>query len=121
MAGEANKVDRYISAAPPSVRGKLRQVRAAVKRAAPEAREGFSYKMPQYAYKGRLAWFGLFKGHIGLFLRPPVLEEHRRELRGYVMTMSSLHIPIEEPVPTALVEKLVRAAKRKNDEREGTG
>jgi len=110
-------VDEYIAAAPEGARPKLRSMRAAIKAAVPKATEGFSYGMPSYSYKGRLAWFGLFTTHVGLFVRPPVLEEHRRELKGYTMTKSSLHLPLEREIPVALVKKLVRAAAKKNDER----
>ena len=113
----AKTVDEYIEAAPAAARPKLRAMRRAILEAAPGARESISYRIPYYDLGGRLAWFGLFKGHIGLFVRPPVLEEHRAELRGYEMTKSSLHLPLEEGVPVALVKKLVRAAARKNAER----
>ena len=75
--------------------------------------------MPYYSLGGRLAWFGLFSSHIGLFIRPPVLEEHREELKGYTMTKSSLHIALDKEVPVHLVKKLVRAAAKKNEERSG--
>jgi uncharacterized protein YdhG (YjbR/CyaY superfamily) len=55
----ARSVDEYISAAPREVQAKLREVRAAIREASPTAREGISYRMPYYDYKGRLAWFGL--------------------------------------------------------------
>jgi uncharacterized protein YdhG (YjbR/CyaY superfamily) len=113
-------VDEYIATAPPEVRGKLTEVRRAILAAAPGAEESISYRIPYYAFKGRLAWFGLFAGHIGLFIRPPVLEEHKEELKGYTMTKSSLHIPLDGDVPKALVKKLVRAAVRKNEERTGS-
>ena len=111
-------VDAYIAAAPKESREKLEEVRSAIRAVAPEAEESMSYRMPYYSYRGRLAWFGLFKEHIGLFIRPPVIEEHRAELKGYVMTKSSLHLPLDKKVPVALVRKLVRAAAKKNEGRE---
>ncbi|MDG6910188.1 MAG: DUF1801 domain-containing protein [Nitrososphaerota archaeon] len=112
----AETVDEYIAGAPPAARAQLRALRRAIREAAPEAEESISYRIPYYAWKGRLVWFGAFSGHIGLFVRPPVLEEHRSELRGYTMK-SSLHFPLDKQVPTGLVKKLVRAAVRKNEER----
>ncbi|HUH82515.1 MAG TPA: DUF1801 domain-containing protein [Nitrososphaerales archaeon] len=103
--------------APAEARAKLREVRSAIREAAPEAKESISYRIPYYFYRGRLVWFGLFSKHIGLFIRPPVLEEHRSELKGYVMTKSSLHLPLGEDVPVGLVKKLVKAAAKKNEER----
>jgi len=67
----AKNVDEYISAAPKEVQAKLREVRAAIRDAAPTARESISYRIPYYDYKGRLAWFGLQKAHIGARARAP--------------------------------------------------
>jgi uncharacterized protein YdhG (YjbR/CyaY superfamily) len=114
---EPRTVDEYIAAAPRTAQGKLTEVRRAIMDAAPDARESISYKIPYYSYKGRLAWFGLFKGHIGLFVRPPVLEEHRSELKEYTMTKSSLHLPLDREIPYHLVKKLVKASIRKNEGR----
>jgi uncharacterized protein YdhG (YjbR/CyaY superfamily) len=108
------RVDAYIGSAPKEARAKLRQVRAAIREAAPLALESFSYGMPYYSYKGRLAWFGLHRGYIGLYLRPPVLAEHWKELEGYFTTKSALHLPLERKIPVGLVKKLVRARVKKN-------
>jgi uncharacterized protein YdhG (YjbR/CyaY superfamily) len=64
---------------------------------------------------GRLAWFGLFTSHIGLYLRPPVVEKHKDELAGYVTTKSAVHLPLDREIPVALVKKLVRARVKMND------
>ena len=108
-------VDEYVAAAPPGVRPKLEEVRKAIKGAAPKARESISYGMAYYSYKGRLAWFGYFTSHIGLFVRPPILEEHAADLKGYEMTKSSLHLPIDKKIPTSLVRNLVKAAVAQNE------
>ena len=114
---EPRTVEEYISAAPAEFRPMLEEVRDAILEAAPGAKEAISYRMPYYELNGRLAWFGLFKGHVGLFVRPPVLEEHMAELRGYTTTKSSLHLPLDRKVPVPLVKKLVKAGARKNLER----
>ena len=91
------------------LRGKLREVRATIKAAAPGAVESISYGIPYYDFRGRLAWFGFSKKHIGLYIRPPVIEQHKKELRLYSTTKSAVHIPLEEDIPIALIEKLVKA------------
>ncbi len=108
-------VDDYISAAPKEVQGKLREVRAAIREAAPTAVESISYRMPYYNYKGRLAWFGLHERHIGVYLRPPVIEEHKKVLAGYETTKSAVHLPLDKGIPVALVKKLVKARMKKNE------
>jgi uncharacterized protein YdhG (YjbR/CyaY superfamily) len=97
------------------VRDKLEEVRAAIREVAPTAAESISYQMPYYDYKGRLAWFGLHTGHIGLYVRPPVIEEHKKDLAGYVTTKSAVHLPLDKKIPASLVKKLVKAGMKKND------
>jgi uncharacterized protein YdhG (YjbR/CyaY superfamily) len=111
----AKTVDDYISNAPRGTRAKLLQVRAAILEVAPAAKENISYGLPHYYVKGSLAWFGIFKEHIGLFVRPPILEEHKNELKGYETTKSSLHLPLMNEIPIPLVKKLVKAALARNE------
>jgi uncharacterized protein YdhG (YjbR/CyaY superfamily) len=112
--GSSKEVDEYIASAPRQMRPKLKQLRAAIKQAAPEATETISYRMPYYACHGRLAWFASMKGYIGLYLRPPVIAEHARELAGYKTTKSAIHLPLDEKLPVALIKKLVKARLEKN-------
>ena len=59
-------VDEYNAAQPEAVRPK--QVRAAIRRAIPEALEGIGYRMPGYKLHGRpMLYFAGFKEHYWLF------------------------------------------------------
>ena len=102
------EVDAYIVAAPIEARPKLRQLRKLIRSTVPEASEVISYKMPCYRYHGPLVWFAAFKNHVGIFIRPPIIQEHKRELKGYVTTKSAVHFPMNKPLPTALIRKLVK-------------
>jgi uncharacterized protein YdhG (YjbR/CyaY superfamily) len=108
-------VDAYIAAAPKGAQFKLRQFRSIIREVAPTAVESMSYQMPFYDYKGRLAWFGLAKAHIGLYLRPPVIEEHKKELGGFGTTKSAVHFSLDRKIPVSLVKRLVKARMRKNE------
>ncbi len=111
----AKNVDDYIAATPKEVQLKLREVRAAIREVAPNAVESISYGMPYYSYKGksgiksRLCYFGQLKASIGFYLRPPVIEEHKRELVGYKTTKSAVQLPLRNPMPIPLIKQLVRA------------
>jgi len=100
------------------VRDKLEQVRAAIREVAPTALESISYRIPYYDYKGRLAWFGLQKGHIGLYVRPPIIEEHKKELADYETTKSAVRFPLDKRIPVSLVKNLVKARMKKNEAEE---
>jgi len=111
------EVDAYIARAPIEFRSKLVEVRRAIRAVAPDAVEVVSYRMPGYsypgyAYKGMFAWFGVQRNHIGLYLRPPTIGDHPRELAGYTTTKSAVHLPLDRAIPTALIQRLVRASAR---------
>jgi uncharacterized protein YdhG (YjbR/CyaY superfamily) len=113
----APEVDEYIAAAPAGARRKLETLRRAIRTVAPDATEGISYRMPGYSYpgyryKGMFVWYALQKGHLGLYLRPPTIAKHRKELAGYTTTKSAVHLPLDEPVAVKLVQRLVRSSRR---------
>lgn len=115
MKERPKDVDEYIARAPKEVQDKLRELRKAVREVAPTAVEHISYGMPYYDYKGRLAWFAIMKTHIGLYLRPPIIEKHKRELAAYKTTKSAIHFPLDKKLPIALIKKLVKARMKKNE------
>ena len=115
MKSTIKNVDAYIQAAPMKVRAKLIQLRRIIRTAAPRAEEKISYGMPYYGYKGRLAYFRLAKNHIGLYIPPPVIEEHKKELKAYSTTKATIRLPLGKKLPTALIRKLIKAKAKKNE------
>jgi uncharacterized protein YdhG (YjbR/CyaY superfamily) len=112
----ATEVDRYIENAPEDARPQLRQIRAAIRRAAPVAIESISYGMPHYSFRresgfgSRLCYFGLLKSKrkIALYTRPAFLEGLEDEAGAFRITKSALHFPLDRPIPVRLIQKLVR-------------
>lgn len=110
------KVDDYIAGCPKDAQGGLARIRAAIQAAAPGATErtdyfempGYSY--PGYDYDGMFAWFSFKKPHIRLHVRPPVLQDHSRDIAAYPSTKAIVSFPMDQAVPIALVKKLVKAS-----------
>src|SRR3954453_23678561 len=103
-------VDEYIAAQPETLRPKLEQVRAAIRRAVPEAVEGIAYRMPGYKLHGKpLLYFAGFKEHYSLFAASgtffAVLEE---ELRGYDLRKGTIDFSLTKPVPVQLVSRIAK-------------
>lgn len=118
MNPRSKTVEAYIVAAPPKYRGLLRQMRACIRKAAPKAQEKISYGMPYYAHKGRLAYFALAKTHLGLYIPPPILQAHRKELRAYSTSNSAtVRFPLDKKLPRALIQKLVKARVKWNEKK----
>jgi uncharacterized protein YdhG (YjbR/CyaY superfamily) len=101
-------VNAYIAKAPKEARSKLIEIRKTIRSVAPDALEGISYKMPAFD-NGRIAWFASMKGYIGLYLRPPIIKNHKNELVRYKTTKSAIHFPLDENLPITLIKKLIRA------------
>ena len=103
-------VDEYIAGQPEAVRPKLEQVRAAIRRAVPEAVEGIGYRMPGYKLHGKpMLYFAGFKEHYSLFAASgtffAALED---ELRGYELRKGRVHFPLTEPVPVKLISRIAK-------------
>jgi uncharacterized protein YdhG (YjbR/CyaY superfamily) len=108
-------VDAYIAAAPIEAQGKLKELQAIIRRTAPTAVERISYGMPFYHYKGRLAYFSIWKAHIGLYIPTPIIAEHQRELAAYETTSATVRFPLDKKLPIALIKKLIKARMKKNE------
>ncbi len=121
---KSKEVDEYIAKRPKKIQGKLREVRKAIRETVPDATELISYQMPGYSYpgynyKGMFAWFGLQSNHIGLYLRPPTISVHKKELEGYTTTKSAVHIPLDKKIPVQLIKRLVKASKKLMKDKSG--
>lgn len=107
-------VDEYIKNAPIETRTKLKELRRVIRQTAPEAGEKLSYGMPYYGYKGAVAYFAVAKNHVGLYIPPPVIAEHKKELAGYSTAKATVRFPLAKKLPVALIKKLLRARLKKN-------
>jgi len=116
-AGE-RAVDAYIAAAPKAAQPMLRELRAAIRSAVPKAEEKFSYRMPFYAYHGRLIYFAAHKTHVGMYpIIGPEKDLYAKELKPYMAAKATLQFPIGKPIPIALVKKVVKARAKDNEAR----
>ena len=112
----ASGVEEYIASAPKQVQGRLRKIRAAIRKAAPGATErtdyfqfpGYSYE--GYDYDGMFVWFSFRKPFIRLHLRPPVIQDHKKELAACTTTKAIVSFPADRAISIPLVKKLVRAS-----------
>jgi uncharacterized protein YdhG (YjbR/CyaY superfamily) len=108
-------VDTYIAEAPKELRARLKQLRAAIKAAAPDAVEKISYGMPYYSHKGRLAYFSHWKAHIGLYLPTPTVDQFKTELKAYETNNATIRFPHEKKLPISLIKKLIKARVKMNE------
>jgi uncharacterized protein YdhG (YjbR/CyaY superfamily) len=110
-------VDEYIAAFPKKVQQLLKQMRAAVKAAAPKAEEVISYGMPGYKYHGMLVYFAGYKNHIGFYATPTGHKAFEKGLSKYKQGKGSVQFPVEEPLPLSLIIKIVKFRVKENEEK----
>jgi uncharacterized protein YdhG (YjbR/CyaY superfamily) len=106
--GSLRDIDEYIAGFPPDVREKLEAIRTTIKKAAPEAEEKISYQMPAFALDGNLVYFAAFKKHIGFYPRTTAIAKFRKELAAYAGAKGSVRFPFDKPIPTALIQRMVK-------------
>jgi uncharacterized protein YdhG (YjbR/CyaY superfamily) len=109
----------YIETAPADARGKLRQMRALVRGAAPGAIETLKYGMPAFCYARILVIFGAFKKHIGFYPTKAAMKEFAAQLAKYKTARGSVQFPLDQPLPAALIRGLTAARVRDSIEQDG--
>ena len=103
-------VDAYIAALPEDRRRVMELLRQTIAEAAPDASEAISYKMPAFKMDGRfLVSYDAFKDHYSLFpASDGMIEELGDELAPYLSGKGTIRFPADQPLPTALITKVVR-------------
>ncbi len=110
----AADIDAYIAAAPADVRDRLTTIRAIIANVAPDAAEAISYGMPTFRLHGTLLHFAAFKRHISIFPGPDVIASHASELAGYVTSKGTIQLPLDRPLPVALIRAITKHRVQEN-------
>jgi uncharacterized protein YdhG (YjbR/CyaY superfamily) len=113
---EPTTVEEYLAGVPEESRSALEQLRETIKSAASDATETISYQMPAFRAHGRLlVSYAAFKDHCSLFpMSKKVIEENADDLKPYFAGKGTLRFRADEPIPEALVRKIVEARLEEN-------
>jgi uncharacterized protein YdhG (YjbR/CyaY superfamily) len=98
-------VQAYIDAQPIPAQPRLRELRAIVRAAVPEAEEVIRYGMPTYRLQGRSVHFGAAARHCALY--GGAMAGCADQLVGYKTSRGTVQFPLDRPIPEALVTCLV--------------
>lgn len=101
-------IDDYVRQYPKDVQRLLTQMRSTIKKAAPEATEKISYGIPTFALAGNLVHFAAFMNHIGFYPTPSAIKAFGKELSSYKCSKGTVQFPLDEPLPLALVNRMVK-------------
>lgn len=87
------------------------EMRERILRIVPDAQEVLSYGIAAFKVNDNVVC-GLLaaKHHVGYYpFSGTVLKMFPRELRGFSATKSALHVPVDKPLSSALLKKLIAA------------
>jgi len=112
-------IDEYLADVPEPARGTLQKIRAAIRSAVPrEATEAITYRIPTFKYNGGLVAFAAFSNHCSLFpMSYAVIGAFKKELKGFEVSKGTIRFPVDKPLPTTLVKKIVKARIAENERR----
>ena len=100
--------DDYLAAVSDDKRAALQTLRKTIKAAAPEAEECISYGLPAFRLNGKLlVAYGTAAKHCA-FYPGSTLKAFKNELKGYDIGKGTIRFPVNSPLPSALVRKLVK-------------
>jgi uncharacterized protein YdhG (YjbR/CyaY superfamily) len=105
-----NTVDDYIASQPEEARRVVEQVRSAIRKALPGAKESITYHMPTYKADGEvLIYFAAWKRHFSLYpASAQLLEQFKDDLARYEINKSTIRFPLSERVPVKLIDRIAK-------------
>ena len=101
-------IDEYIAGFPEDIQAILQKIRTTIRKAAPDAKEAIKYRIQTFTLNGNLVHFAAFKNHIGFYPTPSAIAKFKDELSKYKSAKGSVQFPLDEPMPVALVTRIVK-------------
>lgn len=114
----AKTVDEYLAGIPEPAQSTLKHVRGVIRSVVPqETTEVISYGIPMFKYNGMLVGYAAYKDHCSLFpTGSGVIERFAKELKAYSTNKGTIRFPPDQPLPDALIRKIVKARVAENRE-----
>jgi uncharacterized protein YdhG (YjbR/CyaY superfamily) len=104
----AGSIDEYIAGFPSGTQNRLQELRELIKATAPDATETISYAIPTFDLNGRhLVHFAGYDRHIGFYPVPSGMDAFKDELKPYKQGKGSVQFPLDDPLPTDLIRRIV--------------
>jgi uncharacterized protein YdhG (YjbR/CyaY superfamily) len=105
----AAEIDEYLERAEEPKRSTLSRLRRDILAVVPDAEQCISYGVPGFKVAGKtIAGFAYFKNHLSYLPQSgSVFPELAEELARYEKSSGALRFPVDQPLPSELVEKLI--------------
>lgn len=99
-------VEEYIEAAPKEAREKLQELRAILKKVAPDATETLKWGSPVFEGKRILFAYAAYKSHMNFIPTGPALEPFKEELTEFKTGKDSIKFPYNKLLPKEIIRKI---------------
>ena len=111
MTAKPRTIDEYLAALDDDMRAALDKLRKTIQAAAPKAEECTSYGLAAFRLDGKpLVGFGATASHCAFYLMSgSTVDAHKVELKQYDTSKGTIRFQADDPLPAALVRKLVKA------------
>lgn len=103
-------VSAYIASVPPKARKALKQIRSAIKKAAPDIQERISYRIPTFDLDGKyLLYMAAFKDHVSIYpATASMMAKYGKQLKSHRSGAGTLRFGLDEQLPLGLITKLAK-------------
>jgi uncharacterized protein YdhG (YjbR/CyaY superfamily) len=104
-------IDQYLAGVKADQRVALEKLRKIIRASAPKLEECISYGIPAFRLNGRsLVFFGAWANHCSFYPgSSATLKKFRDDLKSFQITKGTVRFSPDNPLPPALVKKLVKA------------
>ncbi len=106
--GKIDSIDDYIVDQPAKVRPLLQGIREIIRRAAPNAIEKISWRMPTFWQGENIVHFAAFKNHIGVYPGGEAVGVFAKRLADYKTSKGAIQFPLDQPMDYPLIADIVR-------------
>jgi uncharacterized protein YdhG (YjbR/CyaY superfamily) len=112
----AAEIDEYLDGLDEPKRSTLSRLRRDILAVVPDAEQCISYAVPGFKVAGKtIAGFAAFKNHLSYLPHSgSVFPELAEELARYEKSSGALRFPIDQPLPSELVKKLIAVRLRQS-------
>ena len=114
MSGTNNykSVEEYFNSQPEKTKNALLELKKCILKVAPNATELFNYNIPAYTLindgkREQQIMIAGYKKNVGFYPHPTTMEKFESELIEYKRGKGSVQFPLDKPLPTKLIERMV--------------
>ena len=109
-------IDDYIANQPKEAQKTLKELRAIIKEAAPDAVEVLNYKVPSFTLvpggkRDQQIMMAGYAKFVGFYPFPTTIEKFAKELKDYKKGKGSVQFSLNKPLPKDLIIRMVKFRK----------